>query len=393
MIPRFNYSYSLREAWADCKVLMNSHYAGSEAVRTLFPGAAFQYVSQARVGIYYALRSFDLEPGARVGVQPYTCSSVLSAIVAADCRPVFIDITSQLSIDPADLERKLPQLEALIVTHTLGLPAPIRQIREIMGTIPVLEDCAHAFLSRYEGQPVGRFFDAAVFSFGDGKFPSFGAGGLLVINKPAFAERVAALPGNLPKASLLRELTLIGKRLAKDVLHSRMGTRLQHRLFSEAAIDKRNKTISDFPVGDQQPYRSIDHGLQQRFTDIVERASTQHANARYLTEQHGATYPMLYDPEAGNAFAVVVVSDDRNNLYRFLRQHGIGAAKHFQHAKIWARQFGYQPGECPAFEHLTDRVLTIPCHYGLTQQDLKTIDECLHQYARQTIPTHEESIG
>ena len=85
-----------------------------------------------------------------VGVQPYTCSSVLTAIVAAGYQPLFIDINEQLTLDGDDLKRKLTQLNALIVTHTFGTPANIDQIKRLAGHLPILEDCAHAFLSRYE---------------------------------------------------------------------------------------------------------------------------------------------------------------------------------------------------------------------------------------------------
>jgi perosamine synthetase len=91
---------------------------------------------------------------------------------------------------------------------------------------------------------------------------------------------------------------------------------------------------------------------------------------------------LLYDGNAGNAFAVVLLNEHRDYLYTYLRDNGIGAGKHFQHAREWVGQFGYQPGECPNFEQLIDTVLTIPCHYGLSQRDVDKINQCLHNYVR-----------
>jgi perosamine synthetase len=243
MIPRFNYSYSLRDAWATFRCLLSSQRPDNANLNVLFPASSLNFVSSARVGISFALQSFDLKKGANIGVQPYTCSSVLSAITAAGYKPVFIDINAQLTIDINDLRRKRAQLDALIVTHTFGIPADIRQIKQIIGILPVLEDCAHAFLCRYEGTPVGNFFDAAVYSFGDGKFPSFGSGGLLVINNPQYTGRVMALQNGLPPLWPLSELTLMAKRLLKAMIHSRVGSLLQHRLLPENAVSKRNKTF------------------------------------------------------------------------------------------------------------------------------------------------------
>ena len=163
MIPRFNYRFSPRDAWHSLQSLTMPVSPVADTLSKLFPGALLHEISSARVGICYALRAFGLRPDAQVGVQPYTCSSVLSAIVAANCQPVFIDINEQLTLDVDDLQRKLPQLDALIVTHTFGIPANISLIQQVAGHLPILEDCAHAFLGRHDGAWLGSFFDAAVF--------------------------------------------------------------------------------------------------------------------------------------------------------------------------------------------------------------------------------------
>ncbi|MCK8494907.1 DegT/DnrJ/EryC1/StrS family aminotransferase [Spirosoma sp. RP8] len=393
MIPRFNYSYSVGDFWNALQSLIDKQPTNYETISALFPQATLHFVSQARVGIFLALKAFDLVPGARVGVQPYTCSSVLSAIVAAGYKPLFIDIDEQLTIDTNDLQCKQVELDALIVTHTFGKPANIHQIRQIVGNLPVIEDCAHAFLSYYDGTPVGNFFDCAVFSFGDGKFPSFGSGALLVVNNPVYGRRIAEMVSELAEPGLLSELALIGKRILKAAVHSRMGGILQKWLVSETIVSKRNSAVSAFPDRFKKAHRSVASGLPTYISRIVERAATQRENARLLIDHNRSSFTVLNKSAQENAYVVVLLFKNRNDLYNYLREKGIGGAKHFQHAKIWTREFGYQSGQCPQFEQLVDNLLTIPCHYGLTQRDLEIINQSLHHFTRHPLPTHEESFS
>ena len=382
MIPRFNYSYSFQDIRNGLQSLISRRQPSPSPIENLFPAAVHYPIASARAGIYYALRAFGLKPGARIGVQPYTCSSVMSAITSAGYRPFFIDINPQLSLDVDDLHRKLPYLDALIVTHTFGIPAPIRQLKDVVGQLPVIEDCAHAFLSFYEGRPVGTFFDMAVFSFGDGKFPALGSGGLLLVNTQTYVPPVAALLSGLKQPGLVSELMFMGGRLVKSIIHSRAGSSLMQFLLSEQVVQNRSKSVSPYPNQERQPYRSVAYIGQEQFRQLTGLLRQQQQHVQYLANRQYNQYQLLAHPTGGNAFAFVLFSPHRNELFTFLRKNGIGAGKHFQHAKTWALQFGYEPGSCPNFEQLVDTILTTPCHYALTKNDLAKIDECLSSYAR-----------
>ncbi|QIP13914.1 DegT/DnrJ/EryC1/StrS aminotransferase family protein [Spirosoma aureum] len=383
MIPRFNYSYSLRDTWDGITGLLFNKKPNTSYLNDLFPGAAIYFVDSARMGIKYALLAFNLKPGAKIGIQPYTCSSMLAAIAAANCRPVFIDINEQLSLDCDDLRRKLTGLDALIITHTFGIPANITQIKQLTGQLPVIEDCAHAFHSWYEGIHAGNFFDAAVFSFGNGKFPSVGGGGLLVINRRKSSERVAGMLGKLKSSGLVRELTFAGRQLVNALIHSRVGESTLYYLLNENFLSNKSQQISDYPTHERQPYRSVGYAMQRQFTELAIMSMKQRENARYLIDRQNSHYKMLANvDDAGNSFAIVLLSHRRNELYNFLRKKGIGAGKHFQHAKSWAMQFGYQHGECPNFEQIVGEILTIPCHYGMISSDLQKIDQCLNEFTQ-----------
>ena len=57
-------------------------------------------------------------------------------------------------------------VKAILITHFLGFPQPIDEIKRICNerNLFLIEDCAHAFLSSYNGNPLGSYGDIAVFS-------------------------------------------------------------------------------------------------------------------------------------------------------------------------------------------------------------------------------------
>src|SRR4029450_1431718 len=56
--------------------------------------------------------------------------------------------------------------------------------------IPVIEDCAQAFLARYDGAFVGTIGAIGCFSLQQGKHITTGEGGLVVTNDAALARRM-----------------------------------------------------------------------------------------------------------------------------------------------------------------------------------------------------------
>ena len=242
IIPRFKYAYSLKDVFGGLKNVFRDGKVTVPLFQTLFPEAQIQLTESAASGIKYALEGFGLKKNARIGVQPYTCSSVLGAIAAAGFTPFFIDINQNLKLNIVAWKSQVTDSDVLIVTHTFGFPAVIAEIKAIAPHLPVIEDCAHALFSQYEHRFVGTFFDAAVFSFGNGKFPSLGGGGMLVINNPALNEQIKERLSTLPKPSLWQELAQIVKSYAKAVMYAPLPQWIMNKILSEPYLNNRSKT-------------------------------------------------------------------------------------------------------------------------------------------------------
>lgn len=127
------------------------------------------------------LKAFGIGRGSEVIVQAFTCVAVPNSVRWAGATPVYADIDATYNIDPEDFSRKITdRTRAVIVQHTFGIPANIREITAIAKkhNIRVFEDCAHAL-----GVPgVGSSGDAAFFSFGRDKILSSVFGGLAIIH-------------------------------------------------------------------------------------------------------------------------------------------------------------------------------------------------------------------
>ena len=154
-------------------------------------------LNSATAALHVALATLDIGPGDEVVVPVYTFTSTAAVIVHCGARPVFVDVDPvTCNLDLAHLAAALtPRTRAIIVVHIAGLPAEMAPILEIARAchIPVIEDAAHAFPSRYNGKMIGTLGDLAAFSFYATKTLSTGEGGMLTTANQEYAQRAAIL--------------------------------------------------------------------------------------------------------------------------------------------------------------------------------------------------------
>jgi len=80
-----------------------------------------------------------------------------------------------------------------MAVHYGGRPVDMRSLRKIAGTIPIIEDAAHACGSTYNGKRLGSLGDIGCFSFHAVKNLATGDGGALTINNKGIMERAKRL--------------------------------------------------------------------------------------------------------------------------------------------------------------------------------------------------------
>ena len=143
--------------------------------------------------IHTAIAALDPEPGDEIVTTPITDMGALSPILYQGAVPVFADVDPRtLNVTAETLAARIgPRTRALVVTHLFGNPCDLGPIVELARRhdLPILEDCAQAFLATWQDQPVGTFGELAAFSLQQGKHITCGEGGLLLVGPPELARR------------------------------------------------------------------------------------------------------------------------------------------------------------------------------------------------------------
>ncbi len=146
--------------------------------------------------VHTAVATIDPEPGDEIVTTSITDMGALAPIVYEGAIPVFADVDANTGNVTAETIRAAcsDRTRAVIVTHLFGEPCEMDAVRTVADDlgVPVIEDCAQAFLARSQGRPVGTMGAFGCFSTQQGKHITSGEGGLIVTadaDRARFARR------------------------------------------------------------------------------------------------------------------------------------------------------------------------------------------------------------
>lgn len=148
-------------------------------------------LSSGTAAVHLALIACGVKPGDEVMVQGFTFCASSHPVTYLGATPVFVDSEPDTwNIDPDLLEEAIRDRiaktgrkpKAIIPVALYGMPYKIDRIMEIARKydIPVIEDAAEGFGSRYKGQVLGTFGDYGVLSFNGNKMITTSGGGALI---------------------------------------------------------------------------------------------------------------------------------------------------------------------------------------------------------------------
>jgi perosamine synthetase len=150
--------------------------------------------SSGTAAVHAAIAAVDPEPGQEIITTSVTDMGALSPILYQGAIPVFADVDPETgNVTAASIaERLSDRTAAIIATHLFGNPCDIAAIQALgaANDIPVIEDCAQAFLSRRAGKLVGTIGAIGAFSSQQGKHMTTGEGGMIVSDDTAFSRRI-----------------------------------------------------------------------------------------------------------------------------------------------------------------------------------------------------------
>ena len=141
--------------------------------------------------VHLALIACGVQPGDEVIVQSFTFCASSHPITYLGATPVFVDSERETwNMDPELLEEAIKDRiaktgrkpKAIVPVALYGMPYQIDRIMEIADRyeIPVIEDAAEGFGSRFRGQVLGTFGKYGVLSFNGNKMITTSGGGALI---------------------------------------------------------------------------------------------------------------------------------------------------------------------------------------------------------------------
>lgn len=148
-------------------------------------------LSAGTAAVHLALLACGVGPGDEVMVQSFTFCASSHPVTYLGAVPVFVDSEEESwNMDPELLDKAIEDRirktgkkpKAIIPVYLYGMPAKIDEILEVASKydIPVIEDAAEGFGSRYDGRICGTFGKYGVLSFNGNKMITTSGGGALI---------------------------------------------------------------------------------------------------------------------------------------------------------------------------------------------------------------------
>lgn len=327
------------------------------------PGALA--LNSCTAALHTALVTLGIGPGDEVITTPMTFAATVNVIEHVGARPVLVDVEPDtLNIDPAKVEAAItPRTRVIIPVHYAGHPVDLDTLYDLAASrgITVLEDAAHALPARYKGRTIGSGSNPVAFSFYATKNLTTAEGGMLT-GDPEFLDRA-------------RVMSLHGMNRDAWKRYDKGGN-----WYYEVVLPgfKYNMTDIQASLGLWQ-LQKLD-GFQARRCEVV-----RIYNQAFATEE--ALEIPTERPEVEHAWHLYVLRlregtlwIDRDRFIEELKARNIGTSVHFIpiHLHPYYRdKYGFKPQDFPVAYSNYRRIVSLPLHPGLSDQDVADVIEAV----------------
>ncbi|MEC7881037.1 MAG: DegT/DnrJ/EryC1/StrS family aminotransferase [Chloroflexota bacterium] len=344
------------EAISDC--INKSDFVGGTSVRNFEEQFARYQQSEYCIScangtdaLEIAIEALDIPKNSEIIVPANSFISTAEAVTRTGNKIIFADIDAETYNISLDHVRKLisPSTKAIIAVHLYGNPSNIRELKEISEkhNLFLIEDCAQAHGSEYEGMRVGSFGDLGTFSFYPGKnLGAYGDGGAITTNnnKLEYRCRLIANHGRVEKYNHIIE----GRNSRLDALQARiLGVKLKH-------LDK---------------WLKAKRLLAKKYCSLL-------ANRKEIT------LPKFTDNCLHSFHLFVIQVKDRDSLKSFLHSHGIETGIHYPISLPMLQAYKYlnQAENTKNANNISSQIISLPIGETLTNDQIKYVCEKIHQF-------------
>ncbi len=323
-------------------------------------------VNSCTAALHLAMAVYGIGEGDEVITTPMTFCSTVNTVAVCGATPVLVDIDPETGlIDPDEIERAITErTKAIVPVHYAGLVCDMDRINDIAGrrNLRVIEDAAHAFGSKYKGEPVGSFGNATAYSFYVTKNLATGEGGMLTSDDPDFIAKA-------------RTLALHG--MNADAW-KRYGSKGSWRYSVTEFGFKYNTTDIASALGLAQ-LRKFD-SMQARRHELAACY-----NSRFDAAEGVDRLVVPQNVEQSDHLYVIRLDLDKLNIDRDeficeLTEYKIGTSVHFipiHFHEVYRREFGMHEGMYPKCESFFDRIISLPLYPTMTMEDAEYVADAV----------------
>jgi len=308
--------------------------------------------------LHCLLLAYNLK-GSEVIVPSFSFIATANAVVLAGATPIFAESEEEtFGLDFEDVKKRItPKTKAIIPLHYGGcVSRDIKKIQELcfQNNLLLLDDAAESLGAGINGEKVGSFSDASMFSLCQNKIISAGEGGLVVTSNTKVYEKMKLLRSH---GRFEKENTDYFSSIDEpDYLELGYNFRLP-TMSAALALSQLNKIKTLIELRQKNAAY-----FNQSFKDIPEIT-------RPLPPSGFDHFYQMY---------TIILPDEtiRNQLQQFLITKGIQTRPYFHpiHLKtFYSRNYGYSEGNYPRTEQLAKRVLTLPMSATLNLEQLDYI--------------------
>ncbi len=326
-----------------------------------FGAPAALAVNSCTAALHTALVGLGIGPGDEVITTPMTFCSTVNVIEQVGARPVLVDVEPDtLNIDPDKVEDAVTaKTKAIMPVHYTGHPVDLDAVYDIAKrhNLFVVEDAAHAVSAQYKGRYIGSGGTIAAFSFYATKNMTTAEGGMLT-GTPDFVEkcRIISLHGMSRDAwnryskegSWYYEVLLPGFKYNMTDIQASLGLVQLEKL--ESFQLRRAEIVAKY----NQEFKNYD-----ALEIPVAKAEVEHAWHLYVLKLN-----------------LQALRINRNQFIEELKVRNIGTSVHFIpiHLHPYYRdKYGYKPEDFPVAFNNYQRILSLPLHAGLSDNDVQDV--------------------
>ncbi|MEK6797481.1 MAG: DegT/DnrJ/EryC1/StrS family aminotransferase [Planctomycetota bacterium] len=301
-------------------------------------------VSSGTDAILCTLMALGVGAGDEVVLPAFTFFATAGTVARLGAKPVFVDIDAgTFNVTPAAVEAAVTsRTRTVIVVHLFGQCADMDAINAMAAkrNLAVIEDAAQAIGATYHGRNAGTLGTIGCFSFYPTKnLGGFGEGGLITT-------------GDAELAAVVRQLRNHGE--SRRYHHERVGGNFRLDTMKAAILGVKLRRLEELNRRRRANAAAYDRLLAGA---PVVRPCVAHG-CGHVYHQYS------------------ILSDRRDELAAYLRDRGVGTGIYYPiplHRQPCFAGLGYAEGSLPVTEETCRRILSIPCHPMLTEEDVRYV--------------------